>query len=245
MNILLVDDEFNARESLHILLENYCPGPDQYFFAEDVRQALGVLADESIDVVFLDIEMPIHKGFELFNFIPNPSFSVVFVTAYDHYAIKAFEVAALDYILKPVEAQHLIRAYHKARDKNSQEQIQERLAILYQGIHQTPRNERIAIPIAFGYEFIEASDIVCVKANGAYSEIMLERGNPLHLSKRLNQVFEILPPSVFYRVNRSYIVNVNKIKSLSKKDGGFLQLTNQVEILLSKKVREALIDKLS
>jgi two-component system LytT family response regulator len=244
MKILIVDDEIDAREALHILLKNYCPDDNEYYFASDVKEAVKKISTEQPQIVFLDVEMPVHRGFELFNFITNPTFATIFVTAYDQYAIKAFEVSALDYILKPVEPSHLIRAYNKAKEELEAVSLRERLEVLKNQITGSMANSKIVIPVAFGYEFVEASNIICVKADGAYSEIIMEGGANIVLSKRLNQLEEILPKDSFYRLNRSYVVNVNKIQLISKKEGGLVALSNGMEMPIQKESREQLIELL-
>jgi len=243
MKLLIVDDEIDAREALHALLLNYCSNDDQYFFAASVSEALNVIREEAPDLVFLDIEMPEHKGIELFEFVPDPKFQVIFVTAYDQYAVKAFEVAALDYLLKPVEPKKLVRAYHRAAENKRSESLKTQVALLSSQLKGNIESPKIAIPVAFGHQFVKADHIVGARADGAYTELWLEGEDNLYLSKRLNLVAELLPTSQFYRLNRSYVVNLSKVTGISKKDGGMVYLSNGEEIPVNRETREKLMEQ--
>lgn len=235
LNILIVDDERDARETLQLLIENFCNDVDIVAYAEDVPSAVKQLQSQQIDLVLLDIEMPVYSGFQLFDFIKNPSFGVIFTTAYDRFALKAFEVSAIDYLLKPIEADRLIIAIDKFRRKKAFQNYNERLNLFkesYENDNTTAK--KIAIPVAHGFEFVKTEDIVYVQADGAYSEVHLVDERKIHLSKRLSIMDDLLGDSCFFRCNRSYIININHIKRFEKTEGGNITMSDDHRIPLSK-----------
>lgn len=234
LKILIVDDEKDARETLQLLIENFCNDVEIVAFAEDVPSAVKHLQSQAIDLVLLDIEMPVYSGFQLFDFIKDPSFGVVFTTAYDRFALKAFEVSAIDYLLKPIEAERLIRAIDKFRRKKAFQNYDERLSIFKESYQQNNSLKKIAIPVAHGFEFLKADEILYVHADGAYSEIHLVNQRKIHLSKRLSIMDQILEDKRFFRCNRSYIINLHHIKRFEKTEGGNITMSNEQRIPLSK-----------
>ena len=245
MKILIVDDELDAQNALHTLLLNYCNSADSYLFANNVVEAVNVIRKEEPNLVFLDVEMPRHSGFELFDFIKEINFQVVFVTAYDQYAIKAFEFSAIDYLLKPIEPKRLVNAYNRAAEKENHNDLRDRYIQLKNALTNNFNDYKITIPVAFGEEYIMASQIIAAKADGAYTELILEDKENLFLSKRISLIEKLFDDSNFYRLNRSYMVNLNKITKISKKDGGVVYLTNGYEIPINKEVRDKLSQKMN
>lgn len=239
LKILIVDDERDARETLQLLIDNFCSDVKIVAFAEDVPSAVKQLQSQEIDLVLLDIEMPVYSGFQLFDFIKNPSFGVIFTTAYDKFALRAFEVSAIDYLLKPIEADRLIIAIDKFRRKKSYQNYSERLDLFKHTYQNNSPAKKIAIPVAHGFEFVMPEDIIYVHADGAYSEVHLKNQRKIHLSKRLNMMDQILEDQCFFRCNRSYIINLHHIKRFEKTEGGNIIMSDELRIPLSKDKKEA------
>ncbi len=246
MKILIVDDETGARETLRLLIESFISGEHQIREAESVPMAVKLIQEESPELVFLDIEMPEYNGFELFNFVPNPTFSVIFSTAYNEYALKAFEVAAVDYLLKPIIAQRLVQAVDKAKERYHLKISSEQLKTFKDlGLQSTFTTSKLAIPVSQGIDFVDKENVLYAKADGSYTRIYLEGREDIYLSKRLSLVEKILSHDCFIRINRSYIINSYHVAHISKSFGGMIRMNDGHEITIPKEKRELLFEKLS
>ena len=230
---IIIDDEERARSTLQKLLNDYCPGIEIISLASNVPE--GVLAINKLrpQLVFLDIEMPEYNGFELLSFFRDIDFEIIFVTAYNDYALKAFEVSAVDYILKPIEIDKLKSAVEKASNKLGTFDMKNRLDVLKDSF-KTEQFNKIALPVADGLLFVETSDIAYLEADGAYTEVWLKNGSKILVSKKLKFFEEVLDKRPnFFRSHRSYIVNINFIKKYNKADNA-LTLDNGKTIIISR-----------
>ncbi|UTW62069.1 response regulator transcription factor [bacterium SCSIO 12741] len=247
LKALIIDDEPKARRTLATLLSDYCDPVTIVGQAESVQEALQLLKQEKPDVVFLDIDMPVESGFKLFDYVNPVEFHTVFVTAYDQYAIKAFKQAALGYLLKPVQIQELKAVVERCRTAVSQQMRSEQLSILQEYIKPspTPSDKRIALPVANGFLFKKEKELVCLKADGSYTEIFTVTGERLVISKKLGELEDLLSQNTFYRCHRSYIINLNEIHQFVRESGGYLLLTGDCTATVSKDKREELLQKIA
>lgn len=231
MKAIIIDDEKMARTLLEGMLNEY---NKEIIVSETCGDlATGVLAirKHKPDIVFLDIEMPGHSGLEILNFFGEEeiNFSIVFTTAYNQYALQAFKLSAIDYLLKPIEAEELEAAIAKCKKGKSPQN----LAILKENL-ANPSNQKIAIPTLTSTKFIETKDIIFFKAEGAYTKIMIVGGNELLVSKGLKRFEESLAMNKdFFRSHKSFLININFITEHIKSNGGSLVLDNQYEVGLS------------
>ena len=185
------------------------------------------------NLVFLDIEMPEYNGFELFDFFEEVTFEVVFVTAYDQYAIKAFEVSAIDYLLKPVEIELLQKAVEKAEKKTFLNNNKDQLNIL-KNIYKGEEIKKIALPLMDGLTFVEISDISVFSADGAYTNVIFNSKKKILVSKRLKFFEDLLENrSIFFRAHRSSLINVNYVQKYLKGKNSIV-MDNGEEIALSR-----------
>lgn len=222
---LIVDDESRARRVLAQLILDYCPEVEVVGEAEDIPSAVIKINETNPDVVFLDIEMPNFSGFRIMDFFKEINFEIVFVTAYDKYAIKAFEVSALDYLLKPIQVEDLERSIKKLERKIESSRISERIETLKHHL-QNDSFDKIMVPVAEGFTLVKTSDIYSIEAEGAYSKIHFEDNNFLLVSKRLKFFENIFDGNGdFYRTHRSFIVNMNLI-SLYNRNESIVQMEN-------------------
>lgn len=233
MNVILVDDEERARNSLQLLLKEYCPEVCVLATASNVPEAVLAIQTHRPQLVFLDIEMPDYSGFELLNFFREVDFEIIFVTAYHEFALKAFEVSAVDYLLKPVDIEKLKLAVNKAGERLNNSQMQSRLDLLKDNFKSEQFN-RIALPMAEGLLFIEVKDIIYLEAEGAYTRIWVANGSSLMISKRLKFFEDILQDRPnFFRSHRSYMVNINYLKKYNKGESS-LTLDNGKTVFISR-----------
>lgn len=230
---VLVDDEVNALHNLTVLLEEFCPNVTILGKATNVDEAVIIINKEKPDLVFLDIEMPQKSGFELFN-ETSRNFKTIFVTAYDEYAVKAFEVSALDYLLKPINIDRLQQAVAKVV---VQEQPVASLKTLQKNI-AVKKIQRINVLYKDVYKELEVNDILCIEANQSYSVIYYENKKYVY-SKNLIYFEKLLADNpLFFRTHRSWIVNLSKVKHFSK-NKLTLMLHNNIETTVSRrKIKE-------
>jgi two-component system LytT family response regulator len=208
---IIIDDEERARNGLRQLLALSCPDVEVLADCADVPSAVIAINRHRPDVVFLDIEMPQYSGLELFNFFSEVSFEVIFVTAYSEFAIRAFELNAIDYLLKPVDGEKLKNAVSKLERRNS-----ERYVALQEG-YARQEFHRIGLPVSDGLLFVEVANIMLLEAEGAYTHVWLRDGSKLLVSKRLIFFEQVLGDRPFMiRVHRSFMVNFNHVTKYSK-----------------------------
>ncbi len=220
----LLDDEPNCTDVLQVLLAKYCPSVHITGIFNDPKLALEAIRRKRPDLLFLDIEMPVMNGFELLRNLELPDFKVIFTTAYDQYALKAFKFNTLDYLLKPVDKDELVAAV--GRTIHSTALTQARLASV-QYLKSNPMPERIALPVGHELLLIEVSDIQYLEADGAYVSVFLkESPKPVVLSKSLREFEELLNNPGFFRVHNSYLVNLKHIKKILRTEGGGVVMGN-------------------
>lgn len=239
IKVLIVDDELNGRENLRGVLQTYCPEIEIVGEANCALAAIALIQSTNPSLVFLDIEMLGGNGFQVLEFFKNPTFQVVFVTAYDQYAIKAIRLSALDYILKPIDLM-LVKA---AIDKHQlcKKEEDSRLSHFIDNKHLPAANKRIALPLADRIHFVEIQHIVSCKGEASYTTIYTSDGNKYLVSKPLIEYTDILTEYGFLRTHKSHIVNRSHISTFIKTDGGYLLMSNGSNIPVSRRKREAVL----
>lgn len=243
LTAILIDDEKGCLDSLEIELETYCPDVKVLAKCQSAEKALDVLQTLKPDMIFLDISMPQMNGFDLLLKIPKINFEVIFCTAYDAFALTAFDFCAIDYLLKPVAKEKLIRAVDKVRAKQTKQVDLQNLDLLLAnmrgGIHHRPN---IAVPTIDGLEFIAVNDIVYVEADGNYSRIWLANKEKILVSRTLKELETLLSSHHFVRIHQSYLINFTRIKKYVKGEGGYVVMDNGVSLQVSRANRMKLMD---
>ncbi len=245
---LIVDDESLARQGLNTLLtENFKDTIEIVGEAKDVPEAVLKINKLKPSLIFLDVEMPGYTGLQLLDFFPKASvdFKIIFVTAYSEYAINAFELSAIDYILKPVSVEQLGKAIDRVKDSLTSELSidNQRFDALIDNINN-PNDPKLVLPSSEGMAIIRLHEIVFLKADSSYTEIYLTDNTKLFLSKKLLEFEKLQDHGPFMRVHRSFIVNINRIKKILKHDGGIL-MDNGKEVSLASDKKQTLIERLS
>lgn len=229
---ILVDDEEGARDVLENLLLRFCQEVELIAKCHNVLQAVDVIKKEKPDLVFLDIEMPNYSGFEIVSFFKEINFEIIFVTAYDQYAIRAFEVAAIDYLLKPVDIERLKNAVARVVQQRNIEQQSQRLSLLSNTL-ESKQLKNIVISDKGQQNIIPIESIIAIEAQESYCTIYTIEKTYIASKnlKHFETVLESLPQ--FFRVHKSWLVNKNYIKNYSKSDLTIL-LSNGITTKLSK-----------
>lgn len=229
MKVIIVDDEERARISLRYLISEFLPDLKIVSECDGIPNAVKSIHKYKPDLIFLDIEMPGHSGLEILDFFDEKdlNFGIIFTTAYQEYAIKAFKISAIDYLLKPINPIEMTEAVNRFQKLNVQ-----KIKLLYENIGKnSSSNKKIGIPLNNGIELIEPENIIYIKAEGAYSEIHLTEGKKILASKNLKMFEDNLKDYEFLiRVHKSYLVNFKYVVSINKSNGGTIVLINGIEI---------------
>ncbi|MCJ8292278.1 MAG: response regulator transcription factor [Crocinitomicaceae bacterium] len=223
LKVIIVDDEAAARNVLENLLHMSKTNVEILARCSDLPQAVEAIKQHAPDLVFLDVQMPDYAGYEIANFFETIDFEIIFVTAYDQYAIKAFELNAIDYIVKPIERSRLNEALEKVQMKLDQENKLERYQSLLDSIQEQAIGN-IVIPELSGGQIskriLRIKDIIAIEAKGAYCQLHLLDEPPFLVSRNLKYLEALLPDdSRFFRSHRSWLLNLSHAETLWPKLG--------------------------
>ncbi len=245
LTLVIIDDEQDARSTLTLFLTQYCPDIEIAGEAADVSSGVALIRSLNPNIVLLDIHLKAANGFDLLNKFTNPSFRVIFITAFDSYALKAFQYCALDYVLKPIDPNRLINAIDKAKESIQKEiSFQQQIESL-QNINRTKTFEKIALPSSEGIIFISLMDIIYLKSDTSYTTFYTCKNEKVVVSKSLKDFENILPDDVFFRTHQSYILNIHFIKKVLKEDGGYALLESGEKIPISRRKKEGFLNMLN
>ncbi|MEP6750466.1 MAG: LytTR family DNA-binding domain-containing protein [Bacteroidota bacterium] len=239
LTAIIIDDESSSRNALKQKLLGQ--RNDVQIIAECGNGEEGIknIEEKKPDIVFLDVEMPRMNGFTMLQQLNNRNFELIFITAYDHYAIKAIKFSALDYLVKPVEVTDLQAAVEKAVQKRKHAPGNERLELLLQNLmNERKEQQRIAIPSMEGLQFINMDDIIYLEAQSNYTLIWLKESYKLTVSKTLKDFEELLPPAVFIRIHHSHIINRNAVEKYIKGEGGQVVMKNGATLDVARRKKE-------
>lgn len=214
--VLIIDDEESTVNVLTMLLRTHVPQVTEIHGALGSSQGFHLIGTVQPDLVFLDVEMPVMTGFQLLEKFPDHTFEVIFITAYDHYAIKAIKYSALDYLLKPVDAAELQTAVEKFLTRRSKPLDRPLYDNLFYNLRQPDASYRLAVSTAEGTFFYKAEEIIRCEALGNYTRIHIRGKRSVLTSRTLKEYDDILPSSVFLRVHRTHLVNADHITSYSR-----------------------------
>ena len=245
MQAIIVDDELLSRKTLSKMLERYCPEVEVIAFCENGKSALHLLQDQQPDILFLDIEMPEMDGFELIEQLQDINFEIIFTTAYDEFALKAFQVSAMDYLLKPIDSEQLIKAVQKVRERQTQLTSKVQVDLLLTSL-QSEKGlfPKLAIPSIEGLEFVDVKDIIRCEANKNYTFIYTTDGNKFLFSKTLKDIEILLPPQIFFRVHQSHLINLNLVKKYIRGSGGEIVMNDGTHVQVSRAKKPLLMERI-
>ena len=243
MKTIIIDDERRARMNLSILLQEYCPKVNVVASCENLPEGVKAIRRLKPELVLLDIEMPGHSGLELLDFFDENEvdFSIVFTTAYNEYAIQAFRISAIDYLLKPIHPDDLVQAI--LRVEKHQQRVESYKAL--KSNIKEDKFEKIAVPSGSLLLFLNLCDIMYIKGEGAYSEVFMADKTKHTVSRNLKNFEEIICVNpTFVRAHKSYIVNINFVTAYNKSDGGSLDLQNGFQVPVSPDKSSTILDKI-
>lgn len=213
---VIVDDEHDAIEGIKLIIRENCNKVEIVGTASSVSEAIQVITEKKPQIVFLDIEMPSGSGFDVLEGISERNFNVIFVTAYNQYAIKAFKYSAIDYLLKPVDIDDLIHAIDKAgKALNNANPFETKINTLLENMNRD-KPEKIALSTAESIEFVKICDIVQIQAEGSYSSLHFIDQSKLVVSKNLGEFESLLEDHPFYRSHQSHLINLKQVKKITR-----------------------------
>ncbi len=250
LSAILIDDERHCCETLRYLLEKHPHRVRVEAVFQDPKKALEYLREHHPDVLFLDIEMPGMNGFQLLEELGVTQGEVIFTTAYDRFAVKAFKVNAIDYLLKPIQEDELLAALDKveaprSNGGNALPALEERMRQLMQDLQAPVRKgQRIAFSTVHGLDLVEADDIICCQSESNYTRIHLTGERRILVSKTLREVEEQLPEDRFLRVHHSYVAHMDHVQKYLRGDGGTLVMDNGMEVKVSRNRKEVVVERL-
>ena len=239
LTAIIIDDESNSRNALRQKLSNYCPDVMIIAECENGEEGIKNIDEKKPDIVFLDVEMPRMNGFTMLQQLQNKNFEVIFITAYDHYAIKAIKFSALDYLLKPVEVEDLKTAVEKVTQKRKQPAANNQVELLLQNLlDEKKEHQRIAISSMEGLLFVPTEDIIYLEANSNYTSFFLTGNRKIIATKTLKDFEELLPASIFIRIHHSYLINKNGVEKYIRGDGGQVLMKNGVMLDVARRKKD-------
>ena len=240
----IVEDEVRGLTNLKSLLRQHCPTVEVVGEAGTLEDAEAMFAEQGtgIDLAFLDINLPDGQIFELLDRVKPLSFNVIFVTAFDQYAVKAFEYASVGYIMKPIDPHALAAAVERIRPRDT-ERLDERLDMVRQSVSAN-KFDKITISAIDGLYFLAIVDILRIEADDNYSHIFTTEGQRFTVSKTIKYYEDLLKGDNFFRVHKSHIINLNYMTKFVKGDGGYVVMNDDCEIVVSRRRRPAFMDRM-
>lgn len=248
MKAIIIDDEVNGRKALKYMVETFSPDVEVVADVGSVKQGVEEINKHHPDIVFLDIEMPTGSGFSLFKYFPRPDFSVIFATAYDSHAIRAFRFSALDYLLKPIDPEDLEIAINKAREVHTRQSFEDRLQLMMQNM-TTPKDslagKKVVVSGMSTSEILRLEDIIAFESDGGYTNIYVKPARVIVSSKSLRHFEDNFDFPHFFRIHKSVIINLNEIKIVHRHSPCIVVMNTEKEFEVSRRRRDELMAKLS
>lgn len=239
---IIIDDEVKARETIHNMLNAYCSDIEVIGTAGSVREGVELLEAESPDLVFLDIKMGDGTGFDLLKRLKKVNFFLIFITAFEEFAIRAIKFSALDYILKPLDPDELISAVNKAKQAIDRDNISIRLQALYDNLDVlNNRSKKIVLKTSDSVHIVGIEEIVRCESQKNYTHFYMVEGEVITVSKTLKEFSELLVEFGFYRIHQSHLVNLMHVKRYDKAEGGNLVMGNDDVVPVSYRKKEELM----
>jgi len=245
LKTVIVEDEEKSLTVLKYLVERHLAEEVEIIQTfSDPLKAKNYLESHTVDLIFLDIQMPRMNGFQLLDSLSKIEFDLIFTTAFNNYATKAFRYYAIDYLIKPVIAEELIEAVKRVEVRNNFRYGKHDLAQIFKEIdNQRDDFSRLAVPTKEGVEFIQMNDILRLEADGNYTFIYLKNGTKLYTSKTLKIFENLLPAARFYRPHQSHIINTLSMSKYVKNDGGYILMSDGSQIAIARSKRKDFSDR--
>ncbi|HET6992956.1 MAG TPA: LytTR family DNA-binding domain-containing protein [Bacteroidia bacterium] len=231
---IIADDEKNGAESLGLLITEYCSGLEIKAIVHSVKDAITAIKKHKPSIVFLDIEMPVGNGFDIANETADQQYKIIFTTAHKDYAIEALKLQAIDYLLKPIDADELMTAVNNAVRQISSQVNFNQLNNLFQQAQSNRQTARISIPGNDGFILMDTDKIIRLEADSNYTQLYSSDGKKITVSKTLKEFETLLDASIFFRIHHTHIINLNKVERYVRGDGGYVILKDGSSVPVSR-----------
>jgi two-component system LytT family response regulator len=243
---VIIDDEPDAVDFIASISEEYCPDIDICGRANNVKDGVNLIKEIKPELVFLDVEMPNGTGFELLTHFPDKNFDVVFITAFNHYAIQAIKYSAVDYILKPININEFIEAVNRVVSKRASNTLSgsEDFEVLLENL-RTTHPTRLVIPTSDGKEYLNPREIIRIEADRSYSWFYITGRHKILVSKHLKEFQELLNDRNFFRPHNSHLINLEFVKKFVRHDGGYIEMTDGSQIPISRNRKDLFLAHMS
>jgi two-component system LytT family response regulator len=244
LKAVIVDDEEASRDTLKNYLIKYCPDVEVMALADSVKSGIEAIEKYQPHILFLDVEMPYGNAFDLLEQVKTPSFETVFVTAFSHYALKALNLSAAYYILKPIEIDELISAVNKIKLQKENTKEAFHTKILIENIQAVNKQlQKIVLPLIDGFEVIQLKDVIRCDANDNFTDFILADGRKMLICRTLKFYEELLEEFDFLRIHKSHLINVQHVKKYLKGKGGQVVMSNSSVVDVSPNKKEDLMKR--
>lgn len=241
---VIIEDEVRSRKILENSLRNYCAQVQVAGTAETVEAGIRLIGQLSPELLFMDIDLPDGSSFDILEKLPRPWPKVIFVTAYNEYAVHAFRISAVDYLLKPVDPEQLQAAVAKALSPAETGEQQEKKLRVFGENHSTGRLQKMVLPTSAGLHLVRIEEIVRLQAEGNYTTFHFRNKSAVVVSKPVKEYEAVLEAAGFYRVHQSHIINLNLIDRYLKGEGGTVIMEDGTEIEVARRRKEAFLLRL-
>jgi two-component system, LytTR family, response regulator len=244
INAVIIDDEQNNIESLQTLLRQFCPTVFVSGTATNAKEGIACIKKHCPQLVFLDIEMPFGNAFTLLEKLMPVDFEVIFVTAFEQYALKAIKYVALDYILKPVSFEELCTAVDKMTKKVKERDYNRRIAALIDNLKPDNKHiQKIGLHTLEGIQFEDLHQIIRMEAEGRYTRVFLQNKTQLIVCRQIKDFEDMLPDTIFCRIHNSHIININFLKKYFKGRGGYVEMADGSSLQVSTRKKDVFLEK--
>ncbi len=243
---VIIDDETDAVDFINTIIGEYCPSLKVVGKAHNVLQGVDVINESKPDLVFLDVEMPNGSGFDLLSRYPQKDFDVIFITAFNHYAVRAIKFSAVDYILKPININEFIEAVNRVVMKRAEKShnSNDNFRVLMENL-RTPLPSRLAIPTSDGMEYLNPREIIRIEADRSYSWFFISGDRKILVSKHLKEFQELLSDRYFFRSHNSHLINMKFVKKFIRKEGGYIEMSDGSIVPISRNKKDIFLDHMA
>ncbi len=245
-NAVLVDDEPRGLSTMEKMLSLHCPDVHIAASCSNAEDAIEQIKAIDPDLVFLDIAMPVKNGFDLLNELQEPSFEIIFVTAHNQYMIEAFHFSAVDYLLKPVNDELLINAVKRAKKRIMEKTGHKNVETFLHNIHQknSPQNMRLCVSSVKGFQVVELKDILYCEASGNYCNFHFANKQVLCTVKTMHEYENLLEDAGFFRIHKSWLVNLLHVKEYRRGEGGSVILSDGTELEVARRKKDDFLERI-